>query len=92
MYLGGVKPASEVFDLLERDGTRHSNHKAVAFVAIVVALTIIWTNLLAGTRALAWPEVALLAFIVAASYGVGVIKLLIQFGYAVVAARWPTPK
>lgn len=87
-----MQPASVIFDLLERDGSRHSHHKAVAFLAIVVSLAIVWTNLLWGSRALAWPEVLLLVFLVLAAYGTGVIKWLIQLGHAFVAARWPAAK
>jgi len=87
-----MKPPSEVFDLLERDGSRHAHHKVVAFVVIVATLVIVGINLRWGTRSLTWPEVALLAFLVAAAYGTGILKALISLGHAFVAARWPAPR
>jgi hypothetical protein len=87
-----MPPPSVMFDLLERDGIRHNHSKVVAFLVIVAAVAVVWTNLLWGTRALTWPEVALLGFLAAAAYGTGILKGLIALGYAIVAARWPVPK
>lgn len=85
-----IRPPSEVFDLLEQDGSRHSHHKAVAFVVIMVTLVIVALNLLRGTRSLTWPEVALLAFLVAAAYGTGILKAVIALARSFVGARWPS--
>ncbi len=81
-------PPSVLFDLLEQDGNRHSHHKTVAFLVIVATLVLVGGNLRWGTRPLTWPEVALLGFLVAAAYGTGVLKALIQLAYAFVGAKW----
>ena len=81
--LQAMKTASEIFDLLDRDGQRHSFSKVTSFGAQLLVGTIVSVVLVRGGHFIAW-DCAALGILVLTPHGYGLATKYMRW-------RWERP-